>query len=706
MDMSEIIKGHLREAVKQCSIRGLFLASGWSSEQLIGMQTDSVPSQELSEMDTDRFSAAATTDVYNINEEIPNWEMDLINFANTLLINGEYQRCSHVLGWNKQGNSISKMSNLRLFLAAYSSFLAGKNLQSQLDEENLKPKKSAPGKEQNPSKAPTKKPTKKPVDFRELLKSNNYIAQIYKVLLPLYSAGKMDGFLLYLFAVVVRDTHSEYGVPLETVLSDIYAGGASKDGLLSVKQLFVEALHLYPWNWSCWLELGQFCATDKTKLPTWEEIRDCQCSWEKTQNISNMEVSNSPAQLTPKPGNSSQETESQSDDVKESAKIMFACFLTHVYLERHRGDLALQILDGTMQLLPTSLVILCQIGMAHYSQRQYESAQTAFEVARRRDPYRLQNLDTYSNILYVKESLPELSILAHEAIKINKYTPEVCSVVGNYYSLKGQHERAIIYFQRALRLNPDCLSAWTLMGHEYMELRNTAAAVHCYRSAVKISDLDYRAWYGLGQTYEMLHLYQYACYYFRKAAFLRPSDARMWCAVGNCLLKLNLREETILTYQRAVSCGDREGIATRDLARLYREDGRGEQAARCYTQYLTICGTFESKRNNNMSSSNIQNVTDSSPFNSKFNRSLMSTEEEDEGDDSMLTGIIGSSSLQRGVGPEEAEALLFLASHYRNTADWAQAELCCSRLLSYVGPEGDEARALLRELRQRIHMQT
>lgn len=54
-------------------------------------------------------------------------------------------------------------------------------------------------------------------------------------------------------------------------------------------------------------------------------------------------------------------------------------------------------------------------------------------------------------------------------------------MVGNYYSLKGQHERAIAYFQRALALNSQYLSAWTLMGHEYMELRNTTTAVSCYR---------------------------------------------------------------------------------------------------------------------------------------------------------------------------------------------------------------------------------
>lgn len=56
------------------------------------------------------------------------------------------------------------------------------------------------------------------------------------------------------------------------------------------------------------------------------------------------------------------------------------------------------------------------------------------------------------------------------------------SPTGNYYSLRSQHEKAALYFQRALKLNPRCLGAWTLMGHEYMEMKNTSAAIQAYRS--------------------------------------------------------------------------------------------------------------------------------------------------------------------------------------------------------------------------------
>lgn len=54
------------------------------------------------------------------------------------------------------------------------------------------------------------------------------------------------------------------------------------------------------------------------------------------------------------------------------------------------------------------------------------------------------------NILY---NCPFVSRHTPAAGQVEKFCPESCCVVGNYYSLKGQHERAVTYFQRAIRLN-------------------------------------------------------------------------------------------------------------------------------------------------------------------------------------------------------------------------------------------------------------
>jgi hypothetical protein len=47
-----------------------------------------------------------------------------------------------------------------------------------------------------------------------------------------------------------------------------------------------------------------------------------------------------------------------------------------------------------------------------------------------------QGMDAYSNILYVKEAFAGLSHLAHRVAADDKYRPEACVIIGNYYSLK------------------------------------------------------------------------------------------------------------------------------------------------------------------------------------------------------------------------------------------------------------------------------
>jgi len=76
-------------------------------------------------------------------------------------------------------------------------------------------------------------------------------------------------------------------------------------------------------------------------------------------------------------------------------------------------------------------------------------------------------MDIHSNVLYVNEDKTGLSQLAHSLMLIDKHNPVTCCIVGNYYSLKRNHEKAIQCFSRALKLNRNYLSAWTLMGHEH-----------------------------------------------------------------------------------------------------------------------------------------------------------------------------------------------------------------------------------------------
>ena len=150
---------------------------------------------------------------------------------------------------------------------------------------------------------------------------------------------------------------------------------------------------------------------------------------------------------------------------------------------------------------------------------------------------------------------PQLAFVAQIATATDKFRPETCCVVGNYYSLKSEHEKAVMYFRRALTLDRNFLSAWTLMGHEYIEMKNTHTAIESYRRAVDVNRKDYRAWYGLGQAYEVLDMSFYALYYYQRAAALRPYDPKMWQAVGSCYAKMGRVEQSIQALKRALAAG-------------------------------------------------------------------------------------------------------------------------------------------------------
>ncbi|CAA2971030.1 anaphase-promoting complex subunit 8 [Olea europaea subsp. europaea] len=366
------------------------------------------------------------------------------------------------------------------------------------------------------------------------------------------------------------------------------------------RTVLVESVNSYPWNWSAWSELQSLCTTIET--------------------LNSLNLNN---------------------------HWMKDFFLACTYQELRMHNESLSKYEHLQTTFSFSNYIQAQIAKAQYNLREFEVVEVIFEELLRNDPYRIEDMDMYSNVLYAKECFSALSYLAHRVFLTDKYRPESCCIIGNYYSLKGQHEKSVVYFRRALKLNKNYLSAWTLMGHEYVEMKNTSAAVDAYRRAVDINPCDYRAWYGLGQAYEMMGMPFYALHYFKKSVFLQPNDSRLWIAMAQCYeaKQVYMLEEAIKCYKRAANCNDREAIALHQLAKLHCELGHTEEAAFYYKKDLD----------------------------------RMEAEERE--------------------GPNMVEALMFLAQHCKSKKRFEEAEVYCTRLLDYTGPEKETAESILRGIR-------
>ncbi|KAG1808266.1 uncharacterized protein BJ212DRAFT_1384423 [Suillus subaureus] len=227
---------------------------------------------------------------------------------------------------------------------------------------------------------------------------------------------------------------------------------------------------------------------------------------------------------------------------------------------------------------------------ALYHLHDFGQAEKQFEKILAIAPHRIDDIDVYSNILYVTDNRLKLSRLAHEFLELDKDRPEVCCLVGNHYSLRAEHEKAVKYFRRATELDRTYLSAWTLMGHEYVEMKNSHAAIEAYRRAVDVNRKDYRAWYGLGQAYELLSMHRYALYYYQHATALRPYDVRLWQAQGACYEEIGRLKEAVECLKRALLGADpRETTIHMKLAKLHEELEDQAEAAAYHRRVVEIC---------------------------------------------------------------------------------------------------------------------
>ena len=277
------------------------------------------------------------------------------------------------------------------------------------------------------------------------------------------------------------------------------------------KQWLLRSVNLNPYNWSAWLELASLVGSI-------DELR--QVSEHLPDNI---------------------------------IKFFFYIHCSQeLYLQTQE---VYNSLSQMQSIFPSSAFLAQQNALLHYHARDHDTAMQIFDTLLTSHPHRLDGMDIYSNLLYVLPNRPKLATLASTASDTDKFRPETNCILGNYYSLISEHEKAVLHFRRALTLDRNFQSAWTLMGHEYIELKNTQAAIESYRRAVDINRKDYRAWYGLGQGYEMLECYSYSLFYYQRAAALCSGDPKMWAAVGNAYSKCGKIGNAIQAYKRALGVG-------------------------------------------------------------------------------------------------------------------------------------------------------
>lgn len=494
MDLQQYIELSVSLRESATVLAGLQLHQGakWSLELLNGMYLIQSKEEKLIYQQRCRRHRELES-----QEELDFEEEDTLMLAQQYFSCKEFQRCSNLL-------STCKSVKLQ-FIRLYSQYL---NIEKTQQEEN------------------------------ENIFSGTKETRVFNlytdILIELESLKKLkDPFLYYLNGIILmKENNTELA-----------------------QECFIQSLILYPFNWSCWLDLISSFSTFDEALTVYNKLQ---------KNIKFNTVNSSGIML-----------------------LFFKIVINQEFFQQSQE--LYNDLEYLLSIFPDFSFLKTQKALISYHALDYLTAEQIFDDILVQDPLRLDDMDTYSNILYVMEKKSKLSFLLQFSSSIDKFRPETCCIIANYYSLKFEHEKSIMYYKRALTLNKDCLSAWTLMGHEFVELKNSHAAIESYRRAIDINSKDYRAWYGLGQLYEFLDMHLYSLYYYQRACALKPMDKRMWQLLGNCYEKLEKYLESIKSYEKLLNI-DKDSTILYKLGSLHSALGDNKQAQ----FYMRLCVLEES----------------------------------------------------------------------------------------------------------------
>ncbi|KAF3938261.1 hypothetical protein ABW19_dt0206073 [Dactylella cylindrospora] len=212
--------------------------------------------------------------------------------------------------------------------------------------------------------------------------------------------------------------------------------------------------------------------------------------------------------------------------------------------------------------------VLAKLGRALYELSRYNEAGECFAKVRQMDPLRMQEMETYSTLLWHLKKDVELSYLAHELFDLDRLSPQAWCALGNCYSLQRDHDQALKCFRRATQIDDRLAYAYTLQGHEHLSNDDLEKAMSCFRSALSADGRHYNAWYGIGKVYEKSGKNDMALRHYKTAYSINPTNVVLICCVGAAFEKDGNYKQALVHYSKACDLAPNSALSKFRKARV------------------------------------------------------------------------------------------------------------------------------------------
>ncbi len=166
-----------------------------------------------------------------------------------------------------------------------------------------------------------------------------------------------------------------------------------------------------------------------------------------------------------------------------------------------------------------------------------------------------------NNLAYLhksKNEIEEAQKFATQALEIYqeivKLNPKDDAYInmGKSYNYKGEYDKALEYFQKAIELNPKNDDAYSGMGVSYYQQKEYDIAIESYQKAIELNPKNDNGYLIIGGSYYNKEEYDRALEYFQKAIELSPKNDNAYGAMGVYYNNKGEYDKAIEYFQKAI----------------------------------------------------------------------------------------------------------------------------------------------------------
>ncbi|NEQ67780.1 MAG: tetratricopeptide repeat protein [Symploca sp. SIO2D2] len=246
-----------------------------------------------------------------------------------------------------------------------------------------------------------------------------------------------------------------------------------------------------------------------------------------------------------------------------------------------------------------SYLTLFTIGLVRYEAEDYDGAIARFtkalEFVTDAKLAIVQDADTAINALYFyrgvayyeKGELDKAIVDYNRALKIN---PEYATYInrGNAYYYKGELDQAIADFTQALKINPEGAKAYNNRGKVYSDKGELNQAITNYTQAIKIDPKFALAYNNRGNAYSDKGELNQAIADYTQALKFNPEYAAAYNNRGNAYYYKGELDQAIADYNLAIKINPEYAAAYNNRGNAYYYKGELDQVIADYNRALKI----------------------------------------------------------------------------------------------------------------------